>query len=608
MTGMAVGAAALVGVAFGWWAAAATAMGCIALSLLTRDRAMVASCALVVVAAALGAHRAGGDGTKNAAPVLVGSSLSIMRVVEAPVRTGRSQRFVVEPATADSSKAAAMRVCIVGNALPVIRFGDTVRLGGDPLLATDVSAAHRAFLATKGCEASMFATSMVVVSSTPTASRTLADVRARIGEVLSGAAPGDAGVLLTGLVIGDDAGFSPARESAFIRTGTTHLTAVSGSNLALIAGILATIGAATIGRHRLTWQVITVGAVWTYALIAGAQAPALRAAIVASAAVLAFRVGRRPDFPTLIVLAAGAMALLEPGRVDALGFRLSVAASLALAVVLPGLIESDRVSPLGAAVAATAAAQLATLPLLLPVFGTVSLVSLPANLVAAPLVAVAMPLAALAGLTGLVWVPLAETIAAPAALVATVMIGAMDSLSGTGGYVLVGIPPNGAAAAIALTTVLALLIVSGDAQRWVARTMRTTRTSMRSRASAVAVGNRPGLKPCAPVTPEHQAPDSSSLALPPPRIVAREQPADALRADADYAVEHPAGEKDSHQIANIGQRGQAIPRQLVRHCPAHHLHETPDHDDGHQQAKGELLSPPAHEGDVVPAEEIEQGR
>ena len=152
-------------------------------------------------------------------------------------------------------------------------------------------------------------------------------------------------MLLSGLVTGDDDGFSTERKDAFIRTGTTHLTAVSGSNLALVAGILATIGSATIGRHRVPWQLVTIIGVWAYALISGAQAPSVRAAIVATAAVLAFRVGRRPDFVTLILLAAGAMVLVEP-RAD----RVSRISTLRRGLARPGT-RTDRLDGEGSDVA-----------------------------------------------------------------------------------------------------------------------------------------------------------------------------------------------------------------------------------------------------------------
>src|SRR5690606_38995590 len=125
----------------------------------------------------------------------------------------------------------------------------------------------------------------------------------------------------------------------------------------------------------------------------GMQPPGVRAAIAASLAVLAIRVGRRPDLVTLLALAGGAMALADPQIVWRLSFQLSLAASLALATVAepePG--EERGVGRwIALALLATAVAQVATLPLLLPVTRMLSPASLPANVAIAPLVAVAYP-------------------------------------------------------------------------------------------------------------------------------------------------------------------------------------------------------------------------
>ena len=78
-------------------------------------------------------------------------------------------------------------------------------------------------------------------------------MRAEMSESLRRLVPGDAGALLAGLVVGDDSALSRERETAFTNSGTTHLTAVSGSNLALIAGMLVALGRASVGQHRLGW-------------------------------------------------------------------------------------------------------------------------------------------------------------------------------------------------------------------------------------------------------------------------------------------------------------------------------------------------------------------
>jgi competence protein ComEC len=313
----------------------------------------------------------------------------------------------------------------------------------------------------RGCQSSLFATAVSIEGVTGSPWRALADLRARIGDVLHRAAPGDTGVLLSGLVTGDDEGFSAAREDAFVNSATKHLTAVSGSNLALVAGICATVGAATVGRHRIAWQVASIAAIWGYALISGLQAPAIRAAIVTTGAILAFRIGRRPDFVTLIALAAGAMVLIEPRQIEGLGFRLSVAASLALAIVLPGLVERGRGGAAAGIVAATAAAQVATLPFLLPIFGTVSLLGLPANVIVAPFVAMAMPIAFCGALLGLIAPGLGEVIVAPAALAATATLAIVDVFGVATTSVRVGTPPFAAALVIAATCACLLLVLGG---------------------------------------------------------------------------------------------------------------------------------------------------
>jgi competence protein ComEC len=449
-----------MGAALGWWGAVVVGLVAILTQMAWWKSRRTAACVVAVIVACLGAWRADGLRPADAFGEVSLSPLSA-RVLTVPVHTGVRQHFVVGSQSARAFTLAT-RTCVASSAVPVVRIGDTVVLNGSLEQAADQPAAVRAGLMARDCATTMLTTSVRVVDSSAGPRQFLGELRARLGAVLRGAAPGDTGVLLAGLVTGEDDGFSPERQQAFIRTGTTHLTAGSGSNLALVAGMLATIGAATVGRHRAAWQVMTIVGVWGYALVSGAQPPSVRAAIVATAAICAFRVGRRPDFSTLILLAAGAMVIVEPKQIGSLGFLLSVAASLALALVVSGLLTRDRSSQLAVFLTATIAAQLATLPLLLPVFGTVSLTSVPANIIAAPLVALAMPLAALAGVTGLFWLPLGEVLAAPAAFIASALIGSVDLLSATDGYISVGLPPRTASAAIAATAVTLLLVIGRD--------------------------------------------------------------------------------------------------------------------------------------------------
>lgn len=597
--GIAVGIAALMGAALGWWGAAVVALVAVLTYLVWSKSGVAAVYVVAVVASCLGAWRA--DGVRPADAFFgVSQGWSSARVATLPVQLGARQHFVVASQSA-GGPTATTRICVNSGAVPAVRIGDTVVLNGPLESAGDQSMAVRAALLARDCVATMRTESVQIIDSTPGPKRALGELRARLGAVLRGAAPGDTGVLLAGLVTGEDDGFSPERRDAFIRTGTTHLTAVSGSNLALVAGMLATIGAATVGRHRVSWQAATIIGVWGYAFVSGSHPPSLRAAIVATAAICAFRVGRRPDFPTLILLAAGAMVIQEPRQIGSLGFLLSVAASLALALVVSGLLTHHRTSRLAVFLTATIAAQLATLPLLLPVFGTVSLTSVPANIIAAPLVAVAMPLAALAGVTGLIWLPLGEATAAPAAFVAAALIDVVDVLAASDGYISVGVPPRTASAVIAATAVALIMVVggrnrSGLAREWLERAGASAISSIQ-----LGVDRKQRRLPATPTS----VVDGAILPPPAARIVAREYPFDALAAHLYDSEQKPASKEIGHEVANIGQGGKTVPGQIVRHFPGSHPGSQPEHDHEDQQTQHERLPSPSHQGNVFTPKVIE---
>ena len=553
MTGIAAGAAALIGVALGRWGVVIIALLTVAMLAIRPSRPRWDLCAVAFAAVVLGAWRA-----ETVRPLtqidrdVQGVPSAI--VVTAPDVTGQRQSFAVELPSEPGMPADGFsaRVCVTAGPVPVVRLGDIVQAIGEVDYPEDLPMGRRAAMSARGCLASVYATSIRILGSSPSTLRGLAYLRTQLGAALRQAAPGDAGVLLSGLVTGDDEGFSRERRDAFVRTGTTHLTAVSGSNLALVAGILATIGSATIGRHRRLWQLVMIIGVWAYALVSGGQPPSVRAAIVAIAAVLAFRVGRRPDYLTLIVLAAGAMVVVEPGQIDSLGFRLSVAASFGLVLVFTGLTALDGMSPLARVLTASVVAQLATLPVLLPAFGTISLTSIPANIIAVPLVAIAMPLAAVAAIAGLIWPPLGEAIAAPAALAATGLIRTIDVLGAPEAYVSVGVPPLPAAAVIAATATLLLLVIAGSAF-WEVHPLRRD-GAMSSNGSTRAETDpshraKYSIQPEAAEEPLPVVGNTNPLAS----LVlglTREDPLDSLTAHLDDAVHNPAGEHVGHELAD----------------------------------------------------------
>ncbi len=436
MTGIIAGTGVLAGVAFGWWGAIAVVASVVTLCALTRSLPSGAAIFVVVVLTAAGVWRHTAAISSSDIVLAEPPDLAALIIVSNPDLGGTFQQFVASPVG-----DPALRLCVVARSLPAVKIGDQVAATGKPGRPQDEPLRIQRFLASRGCAASLFAQSVRITSPQPAVGWSFGRVRAAMSESLRRLVPGDSGALLAGLVVGDDTALSPEREDAFTNSGTTHLTAVSGSNLALIAGMLVALGRASVGQHRLGWQVLTIIGVWAFAFVTGAEPPAVRAAIVATVALLAVRFGRAADFPTLILLAAGAMALHDPAQVNRLGFQLSVAASLALAMAMPAFFQRGVAGAVSSILAATTLAQIATLPLLLAVFGTVTSLSIPANTIVAPLAGMAMPLAGLSGLLGLWNVRLGEMAVVPASLAADLMIVTVERLGSPAAAIAIGIPP-----------------------------------------------------------------------------------------------------------------------------------------------------------------------
>src|SRR5262249_6191078 len=162
--------------------------------------------------------------------------------------------------------------------------------------------------------------------------------------------------------------------------GTTHITAVSGSNIAIVLVAAIALGGRLGVHRRLFWQAVTAGGVWGYALLVGLEPPAFRAAIVATGVVFSVSFGRRADLVTLTTLAAAFQLLWRPSDYWTLSFRLSFVSALALALVLRGLDSTGFWNAVRIAILATTAAQVATTPVLIASFGRVALLGLPTNI------------------------------------------------------------------------------------------------------------------------------------------------------------------------------------------------------------------------------------
>ena len=225
-----------------------------------------------------------------------------------------------------------------------------------------------------------------------------------------------------GLLVGVRALIPKPLQAELARTGLSHLVAVSGYNLTIIAQ----------AAHRLTgrlgYNISTLLTLWLiggFVVLTGGQASIVRAAVVAVLVLAADRYGRRIAPLNLLLVAAAATTAWKPSYLSDLGWLLSFAAFFGIVVLAPVIerrlgLDGEVVTP-GAGNTArrvksgwrstlvkllveSTCAQLMTLPILMHSFAQLSVIAPLANMIILPLVPLAMLFGFIAGLAGM-WLP-----------------------------------------------------------------------------------------------------------------------------------------------------------------------------------------------------------
>lgn len=206
----------------------------------------------------------------------------------------------------------------------------------------------------------------------------------------------------------------------FRETGTSHVLAISGLHVGTLMAISLAAAAAALGRRGMVYLVVPLLLIWIYALVSGLPPSVLRAGIMGTAYIAALVLGRPRSVLPALALSAAAMTAFDPRALMQVSFQLSFAAMAGIAVGLPHLgmfspaidrrsaVLPDWIRPwaaqllkgLAAALMVSAAATLATWPLVafnfdrIPLLGIfVTVLVLPAL----PLVLIGSMVAAIAG-------------------------------------------------------------------------------------------------------------------------------------------------------------------------------------------------------------------
>jgi competence protein ComEC len=198
----------------------------------------------------------------------------------------------------------------------------------------------------------------------------------------SHALPAGDDALFRGLVLGDDAEQPPAMIDRFRASGLSHLTAVSGQNVAF----LLTAASPLLRRLRpgVRWAV-TVALIGWFVMLTRFEPSIIRAGAMAALSATAFVLGRERHPARLLCIAVIGLLLVDPLLARSVGFWLSTGATAGVTTIGPWLASRLRVLGLLAVpVAVTLGAQAGVLLPALIVFGQVPLVSVPANVLAGP--------------------------------------------------------------------------------------------------------------------------------------------------------------------------------------------------------------------------------
>lgn len=349
-------------------------------------------------------------------------AMAITGWVSSYVSAGATRpRISVRARTLDAGTGAmpvSGQLTLLTNGQPGLVYGAPVRLYGVVSTPPDFADfSYREYLARRGVHSQMARASVRVEAGDPGGNpllRALFSVRSR-GELLINRLLAEPyAALANGMLLGVESSIPDELMAQFNDTSTSHVIVISGSNVALIAGVLLSIGARLFGRRGALWW--TVGGISLYALLVGAEPSVVRAAVMGSLVVIAAFWGRRSTALASLGAACLAMVVWNPLVLWDVGFQLSAAATAGIVLFAPRLLSLVRPASVSGAIPAapttlqrwaglpaetlamTLAASLAVQPLITMHFQRISLVGLLSNLLIVPV----QPLILLAGAGALV--------------------------------------------------------------------------------------------------------------------------------------------------------------------------------------------------------------
>ncbi|OGF47841.1 MAG: hypothetical protein A2536_05685 [Candidatus Firestonebacteria bacterium RIFOXYD2_FULL_39_29] len=213
------------------------------------------------------------------------------------------------------------------------------------------------------------------------------NIKHRLLKIIEATTPGETAYLVQGVLLGEEDALSLERKQQFRDTGTFHILAVSGFNVALVvAAFFFVMRLLKYGKKFSS--AVSIFFVLIFCFITGCSPSVVRATIICVFALTAVLLERDADIINLLALSAFLMLILDPNTLFDIGFQLSYISTLGLILLASKIEEYLWFFPrwLGGAIAVTLSAQLFVTPVTVLYFNSFSTLTLPSNLCIAPFV------------------------------------------------------------------------------------------------------------------------------------------------------------------------------------------------------------------------------
>lgn len=253
----------------------------------------------------------------------------------------------------------------------------------------------RSYLALKNIFTEIKVSEASVIRPAPFFIRWIRGARSAVLRSFDTSFPPELAGIAGGVTLGERGEFSPELYSAFQDSGAIHLLVASGGNVGFVTLIVLFL-CSSFGVGRRKMMLAALAAAGIYTLVAGADAPLVRAYFMTLCACAGYWLGRNSGVFQGLLVSCFLILCFHPSAVFETGFQMSFLATLAIIVCLnnyrPPANWPKWVRFFVQIFLATLSTQLVLLPVFTNVFYKVSLTGLISNMALVPLASCVMGL------------------------------------------------------------------------------------------------------------------------------------------------------------------------------------------------------------------------